>query len=70
MEFDEEIMSQWYAEKREQFGNDWPNVRMLMHAFERIGVYLSDVHPRNIACREMPGVHKAIPLNPKQDRPS
>jgi hypothetical protein len=47
-EFPEDILSQWLAERKEEFGTNWPIVRKLMFAFEQHGIYLSDVHPRNV----------------------
>jgi len=49
--FDEEIIAEWTKSKREEFGDDWPSVKRLMFAFETRGVFLMDVHPKNVACR-------------------
>lgn len=50
-QFEPEIMEEWRNQKREEFGDDWSAVKRLMFAFESRGIFLSDVHPRNIACR-------------------
>lgn len=47
-EFPDDVWEQWREEKREQFEKNWPEVRRIMAAFERYGIYLGDVHPRNI----------------------
>lgn len=49
--FSVEIMEEWEREKKEEFENDWPRVKGLISSFRAIGVYLTDVHPRNVACR-------------------
>lgn len=48
--FSQEELDDWRAQKLEEFEADWPRVRLLMAAFEGLGVYLSDIHPRNVAC--------------------
>lgn len=50
-DFDDEIMAAWEHKKREEFEGDWAKVRVLIWEFEKLGVYLSDVHPRNVMCR-------------------
>jgi hypothetical protein len=50
-DFGAEIIEEWRQEKIEQFETDWPQVQRLIWAFERWGVYLSDVHPGNVMCR-------------------
>lgn len=50
-QFEPEIMEEWRREKAEQFEDDWQEVQRLIWAFERFGVYLSDVHPGNVMCR-------------------
>lgn len=47
-EFPADVLEEWEADKQEQFEDDWPEVRSLMAAFERLGIYLGDVHPGNI----------------------
>lgn len=49
--FSEEQIAEWKAEKQEQFESDWPAVKSMLWAFEAIGIYLNDVHPRNVSCR-------------------
>ena len=44
-----EVMQEWEEDKREQFGDErWETVRILMFAFQRMGIYLADVKPGNI----------------------
>lgn len=44
-----EVMEEWEADKREQFGDErWETVRIVMFAFQRMGIYLADVKPGNI----------------------
>ena len=48
-DFSDEILAQWESDRREEFGPHWPHVRLLVHLFaENFGIYLLDVHPRNI----------------------
>jgi len=51
-EFPADIWADWEAEKREQFEDRWPTVEKILAAFERLGVYLLDVSPGNIAFRD------------------
>ena len=47
--FPEEIMVEWLAEKREQFGSDWPKAAAAIREMERrFGLRMLDVHPGNI----------------------
>lgn len=50
-DFGDEIIAEWRREKQEIFESDWPRVNRLIWAFEQLGVFLSDVHPRNVMCR-------------------
>jgi hypothetical protein len=51
-DFPEEIMADWRAEKKEQFGERWPQVQDIMREFRKLGIYLADVKPGNIMFRE------------------
>lgn len=51
-DFPEEIMEDWRAEKREQFGERWGQVQDVMREFRRIGIFLADVKPGNIMFRD------------------
>lgn len=44
-----EVLAEWRIEKREQFGDRWPEVELILLSLERYGVYLVDVSPGNIA---------------------
>ena len=50
-----EVIDQWRNEKTEQFGDDWQDVRLVLWELEKMGIYLADVNPGNIALREEPG---------------
>jgi hypothetical protein len=51
-DFPEEIMADWRAEKKEQFGERWPQVQDVMREFRKLGIYLADVKPGNIMFRD------------------
>ena len=48
-EFPEEVWADWETDKREQFEARWPAVQAVLEAFERLGIYLLDVSPGNVA---------------------
>jgi hypothetical protein len=48
-DFSEEVMADWHAEKREQFGRHWPEVQAILCQLECMGIYMIDVHPSNIS---------------------
>lgn len=47
-DFSEEVLADKMADCAERFGDDWPEVELIIAAFERYGIYLVDVHPGNI----------------------
>lgn len=47
-DYPRDVIRRWEAEKRRQFGTRWAEVRSLMSAFARHGIYLADVKPGNI----------------------
>jgi hypothetical protein len=47
-EFPEGVMDDWEAEKREEFGGNWPVVESVLQTLRSHGVHLLDVNPRNI----------------------
>ena len=47
-DFPPEVRRRWEREKRSQFGSDWKYVPRIVVAFERLGIYLADLNPRNI----------------------
>ena len=51
-DYPHDVMQQWESEKREQFGDSWGEVRLLMAAFASHGIYLADVKPGNITLGE------------------
>jgi hypothetical protein len=50
-EYPPEILEEWMVEKMEQFGDGWPTIRRIVYALERMGIYLTDVNPKNIRLR-------------------
>ena len=50
-DFPEEVLAEWFAEKREQFGADWPAAAAVIRGLERLGIFMLDVHPGNIRAR-------------------
>lgn len=50
-EFSAEVWAAWEAEKREQFEEEWSQVRRLLSALEHWGIHMMDVHPANVMCR-------------------
>jgi hypothetical protein len=49
LDFSEEVMADWYENKREQFGSRWPEVLAILGVLEVHGIYLEDVNPGNIS---------------------
>jgi hypothetical protein len=48
-DFSEEVMADWHAEKKEQFGARWGEAQAILRALETYGVFMIDVNPGNIA---------------------
>jgi len=48
-EFPENVWEDWRQEKREEFGERWPVVEDILMTLRMQGVFLIDVHARNIA---------------------
>ncbi len=51
-DFAEDTWAEWEHEKQEQFGRNWPEVRLVLAALERYGIFVSDVSPNNIRFAE------------------
>lgn len=51
LDFSEEVMADWLAWKREQFGPDWPEAAAIVRELEGMGIFLEDVSPSNISVR-------------------
>jgi hypothetical protein len=51
-DFPDEVMEDWQAGKKEQFGDRWGVVQDVMREFRKLGIYLADVKPGNIMFRE------------------
>ncbi len=48
LDFSEEAMADWYADKLEQFEKHWPEVQAILAIFETYGIFMEDVNPKNI----------------------
>ena len=48
-DFSEEVLPDWRAEKAEQFGSRWPEVRAILRFLEGHGVFMVDVNVGNIS---------------------
>lgn len=48
-DFPDDVLAEWEREKREQYGDRWPEVRAILRELERLGVYMIDVHPGNVS---------------------
>lgn len=48
-DFDSEVLADWHAEKREQFGKRWAEVQGILRTLEDYGIFVVDVNPNNIA---------------------
>jgi hypothetical protein len=51
-EFSEEVLADWLADKREQYGSRWPEVQAILAVLETYGIYMEDVRPGNISLGE------------------
>ncbi len=51
-DFSPEVMEDWELEKSELFGRDWPQVKKVLRALRRYGIYYLDATPGNIRLRE------------------
>lgn len=49
---DADVRERWEQEKQEQFEDRWPEVRSLLSAFRRHGIFLGDVKPGNITFKD------------------
>ena len=47
--FDDEKWESWEADKREKFGERWPEVQAVLAALEEYGIHMLDVNPGNVA---------------------
>jgi hypothetical protein len=49
LDFSEEVMADWLAAKKEQFGTQWSEVQAILRALESYGIFMEDVNPNNIS---------------------
>ena len=56
--FSDDVMADYLAEKREQFGEDWPEAQAILRILESYGIFVVDVNPNNIAVRPLPLIAK------------
>jgi hypothetical protein len=53
-DFPPEVLEQWEQEKEEQFGRNWPRVRIILEVLKaQFDIYLFDVNPGNITFDEI-----------------
>ncbi len=52
-ELPDDVWAHWLEERKEQFGDQWPTVELILAEFEALDIYLLDVAPRNIAFRDL-----------------
>lgn len=55
-DFSDEVMAEWRAEKREQFGARWGEVQAILRELESYGVFMIDVNPGNISFGDDPAL--------------
>ena len=48
-DYPDEALTEWRADKREQFGQRWADAERILWSLERYGIYLVDVSPSNVA---------------------
>ena len=48
-EFSSDVWADWEIYMRERFEDRWPMVQNILDEFEKLGIYLLDVSPANIA---------------------
>jgi len=48
-DFSEEVVADWRAEKKEQFGSRWNEVQAILASLETYGVFMVDVNPNNVS---------------------
>jgi hypothetical protein len=54
-DFPPEVWEHWNQQREEEYGDRWPQVLSLIHAFERhLGIYLDDISPRNVRFENEP----------------
>jgi len=48
-DFPENVWQEWDEQLKDLFESDWPKVKKVLSALERLGIFLLDAHPGNIA---------------------
>ncbi|MGL4423437.1 MAG: hypothetical protein ACRCZF_22460 [Gemmataceae bacterium] len=48
-DYSPEVIADWETEKREQYGDTWPEVQAILRELTRYGIFMIDVHPGNIS---------------------
>lgn len=48
-QFDKEKLEMWETDKREKFGDQWPEVQAVLANLETYGIHMLDVNPGNLA---------------------
>lgn len=53
-EFSDEVWAEWEADRSEKFEQHWAEAKAVIRALEGSGIYLTDVHPGNLAFADDP----------------
>jgi hypothetical protein len=51
-DFGENIWAEWREQKEEEFGSHWPRVEEVLSILRSYGIFMIDIHPRNIIFRD------------------
>jgi hypothetical protein len=51
-DFPENVWAEWREQKKEEFGANWPAVEEVLAELGSYGIYMIDIHPRNIVFRK------------------
>jgi hypothetical protein len=51
-DFPENVWMEWREQKQEEFGARWPIVEDVLMLLRSYGIFMMDIHPRNITFRE------------------
>jgi hypothetical protein len=46
--FSQQVMADWYAEKKELWGETWPLIQTILNRLKALGIYHMDPKPHNI----------------------
>jgi hypothetical protein len=49
IEFPEHVLEELAVRRREEFGDRWQKVSIILYQLQKLGIHMTDVHPGNIA---------------------